>query len=217
MRKIILTLILFTSISITFHIQAQKGWSLGAKAGLNASSAGGDYSDARSRLGYNLGIIADYNFSTNIFFRTGLDFTSKGAKYEDNYGYPPKRHYRLNYFQLPVSIGYRLTVADNINLIANAGGYLAYGVYAREKYAVGTGWCGTPPITEFVIYTNKGFDSSGMYPFDCGVLGGVGFEYKQYMLLVNYELGLFNTMKSQDGGDPVWKNRNWTFSLGYKF
>lgn len=216
MKKIILTLILFTSISIVFHTQAQKEWSLGAKVGLNTSNAGGDYSEAKSQLGYNLGIIADYNFNTNLFFRTGLDFTSKGAKYENNFGYR-KRGYRLNYLQLPVSIGYRLGITDNINLVANAGGYLAYGIYARRKYSASTSWCGTPPITEYVNHTDKGFDNSGMHPFDCGVLGGVGIEYKQYMLLVNYELGLFNTMKSQEGGDPVWKNRNWTFSFGYKF
>lgn len=224
MKRIFLTLLLSAVVSTVFYIQAQEGWSLGAKAGLNISSAGGDYSDAKSRVGYNFGIIADYNFSKSVFFRTGLDFTSKGAKYKYFWGNiesdgtgTQKNYYRLNYLQLPLSIGYRMAATNNINLIIHAGGYLAYGVYAREKYTSHS-WCGTPPVSPDVEMINKGFDDSGMHAFDAGLLGGVGFEYKQYMLLINYDLGLYNTMSGlYDGGDPSWKNRNWSFSLGYKF
>ena len=59
MKRIILTLLLSSIVLTGFYVQAQKGWTLGAKAGLNISSAGGDFSDANSRLGYNAGIIAD--------------------------------------------------------------------------------------------------------------------------------------------------------------
>ena len=225
MKRKILTILLFVLVSTAFYLQSQNGWSLGVKARLNISSAGGDFSDANSRLGYNAGIIADYNFSESIFFRTGLDFTSKGAKYKDAWnniasdgttGYQ-KRYYHLNYLQLPLSLGYRIAATENINMTVSAGAYLAYGVYAREKYTAHS-WCGTPPTTPDVTITSKGFDDSGMRAFDSGLLGGVGLEYKQYMLLIGYEMGLYNTMSGKyDGGDPSWKNRNWSFSLGYRF
>lgn len=214
MKRKILTILLFVLVSTAFYLQSQNGWSLGVKAGLNISSAGGDFSDANSRLGYNAGIIADYNFSESIFFRTGLDFTSKGAKHKTDY---QQRDYHLNYLQLPLSLGYRIAATENINLTVSAGAYLAYGVYARKKYTAHS-WCGTPPVAPDVEWTSKGFDDSGMRAFDSGLLGGIGIEYKQYMLLIGYELGLYNTMSGKyDGGDPSWKNRNWSFSLGYRF
>lgn len=225
MKKTTLSLLFFIIISSGFYTQAQKGWSLGAKAGLNISSAGGDYSESDSRLGYNFGIIADYNYSNHVFLRTGLEFTSKGAKYKydwndiasDGTSGFKKRHFLLNYLQLPISIGYRFAATENLNMTLNAGGYLAYGVFAREKYT-SANWCGTPGSTPYYSDTNKGFDDCHMRAFDAGLLGGIGFEYKQYMLLINYDLGLFNTMTGMyDGGEPSWKNRNWSFSLGYKF
>lgn len=221
MKRKILTILLFVLVSTAFYLQSQNGWSLGVKAGLNISSAGGDFSDANSRLGYNAGIIADYNFSKSIFFRTGLDFTAKGTEVEIKYGDTgyQKWNYRLNYMQLPLSFGYIMDVSHNIKLSINAGGYFAYGVYARKCYKSNLIFCYDGSEDAAIVNDNeKGFDNIGMHAFDAGLLGGVGIEYKQYMLLIGYELGLYNTMSGKyDGGDPSWKNRNWSFSLGYRF
>lgn len=230
MRKIIFILIVCCIAQLS--MKAQSKLSLGVKVGANLSSAGGDYSDIKSRLGYHVGLIADYNFSNSLFLRTGLDFTTKGAKFDkewlgtldliesvdpvlNTYSGYKKDKYRLNYLQLPISLGYRFPLSKSVNLTANAGVYFAYGVYAREK--VDNGYidkeCGLYYRGKY-----KGFDDIGMHKFDFGLIGGVGVEYNRYLLSVNYEAGLYNTMSGKYvGSDPSWKNRNWTLSLGYKF
>ena len=65
---------------------------------------------------------------------------------------------------------------------------------------------------------SKGFRDTGLHKFDCGVIGGVGIEYNQYLLNINYEAGLLNLMSGlYDGGSSSWKNQNITISVGYFF
>lgn len=65
---------------------------------------------------------------------------------------------------------------------------------------------------------SKGFRDAGFHKFDFGVIGGVGIEYNQYLLNINYEAGLLNLMSGlYDGDNPSWKNQNITISVGYFF
>lgn len=199
---------------------AQSNWSLGGKIGINISSAGIDdnEADVRSKVGYNIGFVADYNFSPQIFLRTGLEFTTKGATLKSNSSYwqfcdTPGGHlytkskYMLNYLQLPVMLGYRLPINQQINLTANAGMYVGYRIYGSQKR------------TSYITTSGSEIDRDlVMDKFDCGFIAGIGSEYGKYSLAINYEGGLSNTMAGKlDGGDASWKNRNWSISLGYKF
>ncbi|SHE50429.1 porin family protein [Dysgonomonas macrotermitis] len=216
---------------ISLQAQTESKFSYGIKAGFNLSSAGGDFSDSSLRSGYHFGVTMDYDLSKGFFLRSGLDFTSKGAEIDNSWDYSyidgsagwSTDRYTLNYLQLPLQLGFRLPVFNNkLNLVASAGMYFAYGVYAREKYdeTYASGYytyideC-TILIDYPIVY--EGFDEIGMRRFDCGFTGGLGVEFSRYSLSINYEGGILNTMKELDGSNPSWKNRSWAFSFGYKF
>ena len=107
---------------------------------------------------------------------------------------------------------------SSTNLLINAGPYLSYGIYAKEKYTYTTPNGSNPKELIHTESISKGFRDAGFHKFAFGVIGGVGIEYNQYLLNINYEAGLLNLMSGlYDGGNPSWKNQNITISVGYFF
>lgn len=77
------------SLSVTPLLNAQESkspWSFGVKAGVNLSTF--DISSyvpsygENGKTGFNAGLVVDYSLQNNFFLRSGLEFTTKGAKQE---------------------------------------------------------------------------------------------------------------------------------------
>lgn len=234
-------------------------WTFGVKAGVNIANTSSK--DETGRTGFNVGGTVEYKLSDRFFLQSGLEFTTKGSKMNYNYTdyplYPAssenfnnaddyikfsgkvKATQNLMFLQIPLTIGYRLPVAKDINLTFNAGGYMGYRITARMPYEMkGTlkNPDGTTTPTNWEK-TYKGESATNLERFDYGLLGGIGIEYQKFSFNVNYELGLRNLDKSsgtylnygyssgynnQSTGATVyevskWKNRNISLSVGYKF
>ena len=213
-------------------------WTFGVKAGANIANTSSK--NESGRIGFNVGGTVEYKLSDRFFLQSGLEFTSKGSKLKEqsfNFSLPyfdsgeltsiddldyvtytgkAKASQNLMFLQIPLTIGYRLPLAEDINLTFNIGGYAGYGITARSKYKI---------------------DGTLKYPD--GKTESVNTEttYKKFSFNVNYELGLRNLDKSsgtylnygyssgynnQSTGVtvyevPKWKNRNVSLSVGYKF
>jgi hypothetical protein len=80
MKKIKLMLVLALFAMVT-AVSAQV--SLGVKGGINMSNLYGDELDNENvKIGFNVGLLADIDFSFNSAIQTGLFFTTKGYKYD---------------------------------------------------------------------------------------------------------------------------------------
>lgn len=215
MKTSVIYLFIFFLASGLLTTQAQSRLSYGVKAGINRSSADHNYYNFKSQLGFHVGVIADYQLKNNFFLRSGVDFTTKGAECEELWTNPDGEtasvKYNFNYLQLPVLLGYKIPVYNQTNIFFNAGIYLSYGIYAREKRAY------IISANSYSESQHKGFDDCGFWKVDFGLVGGLGIEYQRYFGMFNYEMGVVNEHKPAYGGNPNWKNRNLTFSLGYKF
>ncbi|PXV69202.1 outer membrane protein with beta-barrel domain [Dysgonomonas alginatilytica] len=214
------------------NLQAQSQISYAIKAGANFSNSTHQNmnSDMNSRMGYHFGLIAHKQYSDHFFLRSGIEFTAKGAKGDVQWTNNPESStypsesiqswtYRLNYLQIPILAGYKYSLSSSTKLLINAGPYLSYGIYAREKYIYSY-----YKLPQYLPYTlthttiqKKGFGDAGLDKFDFGIIGGIGIEYNQYLLNINYEAGVLNLMSGYDGGNPSWKNQNITISVGYFF
>lgn len=119
-----------------------------------------------------------------------------------------------------MTIGYRLPVSKDVNLTFNAGGYFALGLsgkstLSKSSYSFQFGQEGNLDNISS-DYSVSEYKQNG--DTDFGLLGGIGVEYKRFSLNANYEFGLrtLHTATSSDGLFSTWKNRNLTFSVGYR-
>lgn len=170
----------------------------GVQAGANLSNFAGDLDDLDdldAKVGFQVGVTADYFLSQNLFLQSGLAYTTKGAKKEV---LGVKTTMNLNYLQLPVRIGYAIPVSEGFSVNLNAGPYVAYGIGGKTK--VGD-------------LKSDSFGDDGLKEFDFGIGGGVGAEFGAIAINLGYEYGLADL-----GSDNIKVNNvNAYLTLGYKF
>ena len=179
---------------------------LGVKGGVNMSNFYGDELDDNNvKIGFHIGLAADYDFAYNSAIQTGLFFTTKGFKYDtDNLDYTVN----LMYLQLPVHYAYKIDVSPGTRVVLHAGPYAAYGVGGSRKLNVGE-WS-----TEWDVDKIFGDGARQYNAFDAGLGLGVGFEFGPLLLDLGWDMGLVNIADS-DNNDI--KNQNAYLSVGYKF
>lgn len=189
MKKSIL-FVLFAIISVTGFAQ-MRGWN--AKVGMNISNYTGD-SDLNAKLGFKIGGGFEYGFTDTWSLQPSLFLSTKGAKLDS---------YKVNamYLELPVMAAARFNVADNTNIVINAGPYLACGIGGKTKSDMGQG-----------EYSVKTFGSNGLRRFDAGLGLGVAGEFGKIIVGLDGQFGLVNVEK-----DLTAKNINFSVTVGYKF
>lgn len=181
---------------------------LGIKGGLNMSNyvVGDEITDKNMKLGFHVGLAADYDFAPNMAIQSGLLFTTKGStlKLTDNIEFTEN----LMYLQLPVHLAYKLDVSPGTRIVFHGGPYLAYGIGGKRTAKAGD------LSGEWNV--NKVFgDAAGQYkPFDAGLGLGVGAEFGPMLFDIGWDMGLVN-MSNRNSGNV--KNQNAYLSVGYKF
>ncbi|MEA4917416.1 porin family protein [Proteiniphilum sp.] len=207
MRKMKFSLIAVMLVVVT-AVSAQQ-LSLGVKGGVNMSNFYGDeLNDKNMKIGFHIGLAADYDLAPNSAIQTGLYFTTKGAKYSASAG-SASAEVTVNpmYLQLPVHYAYKLDVSPGTRVVFHAGPYLAYGVAGKSKFK---GSLGENSVEE--DGANVFGDDKLFKPFDAGLGLGVGTEFGQIMLDLGWDMGLVNIANS-----GTVKNQNAYLSVGYKF
>lgn len=203
MKKIRLMLVLAV-LAVATVVSAQV--SLGVKGGLNMSNFYGDELDNENvKIGFNVGLLADYEFSYNSAIQTGLFFTTKGFKYDSQaLDYTEN----LMYLQLPVHYAYKLDVSPGTRVVFHAGPYVAYGVGGSRKAKVGN------LSGEWDVDKIFGDGARQYKPFDAGLGLGVGAEFGPILVDLGWDMGLVNISNTENGNI---KNQNAYLSVGYKF
>lgn len=187
MKKSVL-FVLFALISVAGFSQIA-GWN--AKVGMNISNYTGD-TDMNAKIGFKLGGGFEYTFNETWSLQPSLLLTSKGAKQDA---------FKVNayYLELPIMAAARFNVADNTNLVVNAGPYLACGIAGKTKL-------GGVSVDTF------GGDGADLKRFDAGLGVGVALEFGKIIAGLEGQFGLVDV---QELGNP--KNMNFSIVVGYKF
>lgn len=171
--------------------------SLGIKGGANLSNFSTD--GHKSKSGFNAGLTLDLNLPANIAIMSGLEVTTKGAKYEN-----ADLSINAMYLQLPVHLGYKFGI-PGVRFHFSFGPYFAQGIGGKTK---GTNSEGTS-----IKYDTFGDNPEQMKKFDWGVGMGIGATLLgKIQVRVGYDHGLTNI--SQTG---KIKNRNAYISAGFIF
>lgn len=200
MKKIKLSLVIIF-IGIVSLVSAQNA-SFSVKGGLHMSNFYGDeLSDKNMKVGFHLGVGADFEFIPNVSLQTGLFYTTKGAEYSSTKdGDLIDINTTANYLQLPLHVAYKIDVTPGTKVVLHAGPYVAYGLGGKAK-------AGSLEIDTFD-------DDLGFKAFDAGLGLGVGAEFGKILVDVGWDMGLTNI--SRISSMDV-KTQNAYISLGYKF
>lgn len=206
--KTIKTLLFAAALFIGVNANAQLGinpLSFGIKGGINMSNFSGDLNDTSAKIGWNAGITVDLSLPANLYLASGVELTTKGAKYEggmyDNNGSLAKATSNPMYLQIPVHLGYKINAFPTTNILFHAGPYWAYGLGGKTKVAG----------QKFDFFGDNG----GFKRNDFGLGFGVGAEFLGKITIgANCDFGLLNIAKTE--GYTV-RTQNAYLSAGYKF
>lgn len=182
------------------------------------------------KAGFNLGVRGEYMLPScyGVFVNLGVNYTMKGAKMDvaaslpDDYSCTVK--YRPCYIEIPLHVGYRFNVLDNLGVFADFGPYFAIGVNGKEK-------------TEFdgdavEDYSKKFFRNSKMIlgeiqRYDFGLGFRVGAEYaNHHSLNFSFDWGLTDMYRDsyrreffEKNGFELGKLKNFNAGItyGYRF
>lgn len=181
--------------------------SLGIKGGINVSNVSTEGYDSKN--GFNAGLTADINLPAGFGIFSGLEVNTKGAQIKDGGG---ESKINAMYLQLPVRLGYRMSLLPGLRAHFGFGPYFAQGIGGKTKgfyNVIG----GTSSTEDFEHDT---FGDDGLKKFDWGLGGEVGVTLiGRIQVRAGYDFGLKNIAPS-DADDKI-KNRNFYVSAGLLF
>lgn len=189
-----LILVLFALVSVVSY--SQISWN--AKVGMNMSNFTGDM-DTDMKVGFNVGVGMEYQFTEMWSIQPSLMFTQKGAKI-DMEGETLK--FNPMYIELPVFAAARFAITENQNIVVKAGPYFAYGIAGKVKIG-----------DEKADFFGDGDDQFGAKRFDAGIGVGVAYEINKFFVDLTGEFGMAKVLD----GDGAPKNMNFSIGVGYKF
>ena len=193
----------------------------GITGGMNVSSP----TSVETKVGYQLGLRGEWDFKSRqegTFLSVGLMLNEKGWKHKYYVFDTPSQPYPRTWkkkatptcIEVPVHIGYRWRVTENLTLFASAGLYANFGVYGKEK-TTASATATLPRVTNRIDY--YGFSNASNYVnCDWGVGYRVGMEIgKHYQFSLSNDWGMRNLY---DGAyRPMMKSRNFSLSFTYIF
>ncbi len=191
-------------------LQAQE-FKVGVFTGMNVSSP----SKLNSQVGFNVGAKGELSFSNNLFLDLGLSLTSKGWESDSYYDGTTQKTQKWKatpyYLEIPVHVGYKVSVGENIKLLGSVGPYVGLGLFGKNTYTMETGNKTTETTSDNL------FKDKLQERFDWGVGARLGVElYNHYQLSLGYNLGLKRIYKKEQNQIDS-KNRVFDVSFAYMF
>lgn len=220
-KAAVLILVLLSSTTIWSQSTLPVRFSI--RAGVNVSNSTWDINselaDKKFKMGFQVGVMADYTFPTPFGLQSGLFLTTKGAKLNaiDKLNSESlNQNQTLNqiYLEMPIYATYKMYVTRYTCIFFNLGPYLAYGIGGNNK--VNTKLSdGNDVSAKFDTFgKSEDIKYGNLKKFDFGLGGGVGFETGHLIFSLTCELGLANLSRNDLYG---YKNISSLFGIGYQF
>ena len=228
MKRNIILLLSFIAIAVSINAQVRPGIKLGynlsgVKAdftnGVANPNAASDPDNFHMKSGFQAGLIADCPVNDVISIQPGIRFSMMGFadKYSSNGN--AKRSFSLFYLQVPVYAQYKMNIAEETNLLFQAGPYVGYGLFGRQKF-IRKGK--TQDLNDTQKKITFGGNSDDINAFDYGIGAGVGIEFYRFQLMATYDFGLNQgTFNKKDAKSATYsidmRNHNLSVTLAFIF
>lgn len=212
---------IFTILALLLiSIPAYSQWRLGINVAYENTGAvwkyDGKNQGVKNISGFSLGPTVAYEaVEEYLDVQTGLSFAMSGFAIQDNsiFGNNHLMSYEelitFYYLQVPVYAVGKLPVRD-VSLLLEVGPILSAGVGSRSErtYRVDG--------VEYTEESKENLFKEAMYPFNCLIHFGIGFEYVGMKVTAGYNLGVFNVMRDEAKRSDL-KTDGFFVSIGYVF
>jgi len=176
----------------------------------NHPNAAGYPQNFKMISGFQIGMIADCPINDAFAIQPGARFAMQGFIDEYRSGAAHIRRFSLFYLQVPVYAQYRWNVAEETNVLFQAGPYAGIGLFGRQSHNTG-GSNQDLDHRNKTINFREDFDKA----LDYGISIGAGIEFYRFQLVAAYDFGLnkANFKKNQTGYLYNLDMRNHCFSV----
>lgn len=232
---LIIALALSTGNAMAFENEAEEGLSWMGVFGMNISKL--QNSEYSAKAGAQLGIRADYMLpkAHGTYLTAGIDWSMKGGKASDNIFNLIEEpigssKYVLHYIEVPVRVGFRYNVLDNLGFYGEIGPYFAVGVGGCHSASIDLDGGDARTMEEELSFNAfKNYDdlTQSFQRWDAGIGFRIGAEYEQrYNFMIGADWGLADIYRTslrdrffdQTGISlPKVHNFNFSFTVGYRF
>lgn len=175
--------------------KSTEGFSLSAGLGMNVASLT-KQNLWGSKVGLNVGIMAEKPVLNSLSVKAGLFYTMKGAKNggrDTGFGATLRSTLDPGYLEIPVMASYRYQLNEQIRLQFDFGPYFAFGLHGEDVKKV-SGGASSPTKTVYKLFGSKG----QMNRFDLGLRFGPEVVFNNKLRAgIAYEIGLTNAMSEE--------------------
>lgn len=223
-RKVLL--MIFLSLSSIFIYAQDSPFQFGIKGGGNLFSTSmniKDYADKKIKIGYQIGLSAEYEFSDNFYLETGVYFVTKGVKLRGDIGSSAekthwKQTFNMQYLELPLLATYKIELVSDTKIFFNIGPYVGYGIGGKASI-----------LNDYVNLDNAVnkdkldiFGDNRMKEIDFGLKFGLGLEFEKFTFGWSYEFGLIDVEHKNNELNYLLNNKHYKHKgimllVGYKF
>lgn len=202
------TLTIVVLLAITYHVNAQKNFMIGPKAGVNFSSLS-NVAKGEMLPGFYLGAVSELKILEKFSFQPEIVYSSQGIKniYSETLNGVTANHHnhdKLEYIHVPLLAKYYVTKGFSLEL----GPQLGVLLNATNKDEVTVNGVETKEQRDFKSEVNS---------FDFGLAAGLACDISRGLFVnVRYNLGLTNVGKTEQYYDGS-KNRVMQVGVGYRF
>lgn len=231
------------AMAFEFDNEPEAGLSWMGIFGMNLSKLQNSVPSYGTKAGAQMGIRADFMLpkAHGTYLTAGVDWTMKGGKctdvYEiiDNIPFETSRKYALHYIEVPIRVGFRYNLLENLGFYGELGPYFAVGVGGRHRCNIdgdGDAIRAAEDKNDYNAFKNLDFDPENpmkrtFQRWDAGIGFRIGAEYEQhYNLMIGcdwgfadiYRTNLRDAYFNQTGERlPKVKNFNFSITVGYRF
>ena len=216
----------------SLHAQVRPGIKLGYNlSGVMADYRGvgeknpynlGNPDNFHLRSGFQIGLIADWPINDAFAIQPGARFSMQG--FSDRYrsgaatGTKVTRNFSLYYLQVPVYAQYRMNIAEETNVLFQAGPYMGFGLFGRQSITTARSTTLNDENKKITFGQGKDIRET----FDYGIGAGAGIEFYRFQFVVAYDFGLnkmpFDKPKAGSGAYKVdMRNHNFSITLAVIF
>lgn len=211
----------------------QPGFSVQGLFGMNISNfrytGSGMSSFTDPKAGFNIGLRGEYMLPScyGVFVNLGVGYTMKGAKFDalnSDANLPMTVKYRPYYVEIPLHVGYRYNVLENLGVYADFGPYFAIGVNGKVKYDFDSD---AMEDYSHKFFRNDKNELGSIQRFDFGLGFRVGAEYADHhSLTFSFDWGLTDMYRDnyrrkyfQEYHSELSKLKNFNAGItyGYRF
>ena len=146
--------------------------------------------ESKVRLGFRAGLAAEVGLASGVYLAPGVTFRQEGYKFGNGNGYG------LNYISVPVDLGIRVGLGDNLAVSVEAGPSFAYGISTTGNL--------------------DAFKAGAYKRFDMGLNASAAIEYSKVYLRLGTDIGLVNALKNPVA-NTSYKNASFFAGVGYRF